>query len=51
VAQLFEDRRLPRSDYVSPRLVNLWVDRSTSLSDVDRTIATVRHVVEGAGSA
>ena len=49
VAQLFADLRLPGSDYVSPRLVNLWVDRTTSPDDVERAIATLRAAL-AAGS-
>jgi dTDP-4-amino-4,6-dideoxygalactose transaminase len=44
-AQLFDDLHLPGSDYVSPRLLNLWVDRSTLAEDVDRTIATLRRTL------
>ena len=42
-AELLQGKRdLPNSDYVSPRLLNLWVEPSVDLKAVDRTIDVLR---------
>jgi dTDP-4-amino-4,6-dideoxygalactose transaminase len=44
-AQLMFDEQLPASTYVSRRVVNLWVDRTTTAANVEATLAVLRRVL------
>jgi dTDP-4-amino-4,6-dideoxygalactose transaminase len=45
VAQLMFDQQLPASTYVSRRLVNLWVDRTTSAAAIEATLAVLHEAL------
>lgn len=48
VAELLQGKRdLPNTDYVSPRLLNLWVEPSVDMKDIDRTIDVLRRALQG----
>ena len=48
VAELmYGDRSLPNSDFVSPRLLNLWVERSVSMANVERSIEIIVKQLNG----
>lgn len=49
VAALIDNRRVYWSDYASARVLNLWVDRTTSLENAARAVEVIQELFEHLG--